>query len=309
MSATVRIGHRLVGDGQPCFVIAEIGINHNGDLELARKLVSAAVLAGCDAVKFQKRTPELCVPPEQRNLMRETPWGVMSYMDYRHRVEFGHAEYEAIAQYCRLHDLLWFASCWDPRSIDFMEAFEPPCYKIASACLTDDDLLRRHRATGRPLILSTGMSTLAEIDHAVEVLGTDDLVLMHCTSTYPAKIEELNLMAIQSMRERYGVPVGYSGHEVGLSTTIAAAVLGACIVERHITIDRALWGSDQAASIEPQGFSRLVRDIRAVESGLGDGVKRVYDSEKPIIARLRLRPATTPAGQSIAPPAAEPARR
>ncbi len=307
MSASVRIGHRHVGEGQPGFFIAEIGINHNGDLELARKLISAAVLAGCDAVKFQKRTPELCVPPEQRNLMRETPWGVMSYMDYRHRVEFGRADYEAIAQYCRLHDLLWFASCWDARSVEFMEAFEPPCYKIASACLTDDDLLRRHRETGRPLILSTGMSTLAEIDRAVEVLGTEKLILMHCTSTYPAKIEELNLMAIGTLRERYGVPVGYSGHEVGLSTTIAAAVLGACIVERHITIDRALWGSDQAASIEPQGFSRLVRDIRAVESGLGDGVKRVYESEKPIIARLRLRPVAAPAGAPLASPVSEPA--
>lgn len=306
MATTVRLGHRLVGEGQPAFVIAEIGINHNGDPEIARKLISAAMLAGCDAVKFQKRTPELCVPLEQRNLMRETPWGMMTYMDYRYRVEFDREQYSNIAQYCSQHDMMWFASCWDSPSIDFMEEFDPPCYKIASACLTDDDLLRQHRATGRPLILSTGMSTIEEIDHAVGILGTDNLVLMHTTSTYPAKVDELNLRAIPALRERYGVPVGYSGHEVGLSTTIAATVLGACIIERHITIDRALWGSDQAASVEPQGFSRLMRDIRAVEAGLGDGVKRVYDSELPIIKKLRLRPAVpAPSTPMLASTAAE----
>ena len=287
MPTTIRIGDRLVGDGQPCFIIAEIGINHIGDVEIARKLVAAAVLAGCDAVKFQKRTPAVCTPPDQAKLMRETPWGLMSYLDYRYKVEFGREEYQQIADYCRGHRMMWFASCWDEESVDFMEQFDPPCYKIASACLTDEDLLKHHRATGRPLILSTGMSTIEQIDRAVEVLGTDNLLLMHATSTYPCKVEELNLRGIATLRERYGVPVGYSGHEVGLSTTIAAATLGACMIERHITLDRAMWGSDQAASVEPQGFSRLVRDIRAVEAAMGDGVKRVYDSERPISARLR----------------------
>jgi N-acetylneuraminate synthase len=287
MANKVKIGNRWVGDGEPCFVVAEIGINHNGNLDIARKLISAAVLAGCDAVKFQKRTPDNCVPEEQRDILRETPWGLITYLEYRHHVEFGYHEYRGIDEYCRLHDILWYASCWDEASVDFIEQFNPACYKIASPCLTDDNLLRHHRRYGRPLMLSTGMSTLAEIDHAVEVLGTEDLVVMHCNSTYPAKLEELNLKAIQSLKERYGVPVGYSGHEVGLATSVAASVLGACLIERHITLNRAMWGSDQAASVEPQGFTRLVRDIHSIETAMGDGVKRVYESELPIRSRLR----------------------
>jgi len=295
MASTVKIGNRLVGDGQPCYVIAEIGINHNGELDNAKKLISAAMLAGVDAVKFQKRTPELCVPPEQRNLMRETPWGTMTYMDYRYRVEFGREQYEEIAKHAKINSVDWFASCWDEPSVDFMEQFSPPCYKIASACLTDDELLRHHKKTGRPIILSTGMSSIAEIDHAVEILGTDNLVLLHAVSTYPADVGELNLRAMASLKERYGVPVGYSGHEVGLAPTLVAASLGACLVERHITLDRAMWGSDQAASVEPQGFTRLVRDIRGIERAMGDGVKRVYDSEKPLIAKLRRKKSTVQA--------------
>lgn len=287
MGATVTIGDRLVGDGQPCFIVAEIGINHNGDLEIAKRLIDAALLAGCDAVKFQKRTPELCVPASQRDVMRETPWGMMSYMHYRERVEFGEAEYAAIAGYCRERSIAWFASCWDAPSVDFVAAFSPPCYKIASASLTDDALLRHHRRFGRPVILSTGMSTLPQIDHAIGVLGKEELVLTHAVSTYPAKIEELNLACVRTLRERYGVPVGYSGHEVGLATTLAAVTLGACMVERHITLDRAMWGSDQAASVEPHGMARLVRDIRSVEAAMGDGAKRVVAGEIPIIKRLR----------------------
>jgi len=287
MGSTVRIGNRLIGEGQPCFVIAEIGLNHNGDVDIARKLISAAMLAGCDAVKFQKRTPELCVPPEQRNILRETPWGVMTYMDYRYKVEFEKEQYEAVDRHARMYEMLWFASCWDEESVDFLEQFNPPCYKIASASLTDDDLLRHHKQYGRPIILSTGMSSLAEIDHAVEILGTDNLILLHTVSTYPAKHEELNLRAIYTLKERYQVPVGYSGHETGLAPTLAAVAMGASVVERHITLDRAMWGSDQAASVEPQGFARLVRDIRAVETSMGDGEKKVYESEKPIIAKLR----------------------
>jgi len=287
MTAKVRIGDRWVGDGEPCYVVAEIGINHNGDTDIARQLIAMAQRYGCDAVKFQKRTPEACVPVEQRDLMRETPWGMMTYMDYRYRLEFGENEYREIAAYCAKQGIAWFASCWDEESVDFIERFSPPCYKIASASLTDDALLKHHRQYGRPIILSTGMSTVEEIDHAVEVLGTDDLVLMHSTSSYPAKFEELNLRCIANMRERYGVPVGYSGHEVGLVPTIAAATLGASMVERHITLDRAMWGSDQAASVEPPGLQRLVRDIRAVEMALGDGMKRVYESELPVRKKLR----------------------
>jgi N-acetylneuraminate synthase len=282
----VTIAGRPVGPDEPCFVIAEIGINHNGDVETARKLVSAAVLAGCDAVKFQKRTVDVVYSEDELARPRESPFGETNG-DLKRGLEFGDDEYKAVDEYCRIHDVAWLTSCWDEASVDFIEQFDPPAYKIASASLTDDDLLRHHRQCGRPLIVSTGMSTIEEIDHAVEVLGTDDLILMHTTSTYPAAPEELNLAVIGTLAERYEVPVGYSGHEVGLPTTLAAVVMGACMVERHITLDRAMWGSDQAASVEPQGFARLVRDIRAYERARGDGVKRVYESEIPIREKLR----------------------
>jgi len=182
---------------------------------------------------------------------------------------------------------MWFASCWDEGAVDFIEQFDPPCYKIASACLTDDRLLRFYRSKERPIILSTGMSTLAQIDHAVKILGSENLVLLHCTSSYPCKTEELNLRFIPRLMQRYDVPVGYSGHEVGLATSYAAAALGACMIERHITLDRAMWGSDQAASVEPEGLMKLIRDVRVIEQGLGDGVKRVTDDEVPIMKKLR----------------------
>ncbi len=282
----VEIAGRAVGGDAPCVVIAEIGINHNGDLGLARKLVAASVTAGCDAVKFQKRTVDVVYSADELARPRESPFGATNG-DLKRGLEFGGPEFEAIDEYCRMLDSWWFASCWDEGSVDFMEQFDPPCYKIASASLTDDALLRHHRKYGRPIILSTGMSDLDEIDHAVEVLGTDDLVLMHATSTYPSQPEELNLRAIVTLQERYGVPVGYSGHEVGLAASVAAVALGACMIERHITLDRAMWGSDQAASVEPAGFARLVKDVRAVETALGDGVKVVYDSEIPIKEKLR----------------------
>jgi len=286
MEKEVRIGKRLVGDGYPCFVVADIGINHNGDIDIARKLISAALLAGCDAVKFQKRTIEVVYTPEELAKPRESPFGTTNG-DLKRGLEFGYEQYKAIDEYCRLHNILWYASCWDEASVDFIAQFNPPCFKISSACLTDDNLLRHHRRYGRPIILSTGMSTLEQIDHAIEILDTNDLILMHCTSTYPSKVEELNLKAILTLKERYDVPVGYSGHEVGLSTSVAASVLGACIIERHITLDRAMWGSDQAASVEPHGFARLVRDIHVIEAAMGDGVKRLYESEKPIMQKLR----------------------
>jgi len=285
--SVVKVGNRLIGDDQPCFIIAEIGINHNGDINLAKRLISVAVAAGCDAVKFQKRTPVLCVPKSQRDTMRETPWGYISYMDYREKVEFGLSEYQNIDAYCRETGILWFASCWDNPSLDFIQQFNVPCYKVASATLTNDDLLSHTRKAGKPVILSTGMSEISDIDHAVSVLGLDDLVLLHTVSTYPATYEELNLRAILTLKERYKVPVGYSGHETGIASSVAAVALGACVIERHITIDRAMWGSDQAASLEPNGITRLVRDIRLVERSMGTGEKKVIERELPIIARLR----------------------
>ena len=282
----VRLGSRIIAQGNEPYIIAEIGINHSGSLETCKKLIDASKEAGCDAVKFQKRTVDVVYTKEELAKSRENPFGATNG-DLKRGLEFGKDEYQEIARHCKKLGLDWFSSCWDEGSVDFMEQFEPVCYKIASASLTDDNLLRHHRKTGRPIILSTGMSTAEQIDHAVKVLGLDDLIIMHCTSTYPSKPEELNLAYIGKLMDKYPVPIGYSGHEVGLATTFAAAVLGACVIERHITLDRAMWGSDQAASVEPQGFSRLVRDIREHRVALGDGVKTVYPSEKPIIDKLR----------------------
>lgn len=286
MNKAVRVGNHLVGEGHPCLIVAEIGINHNGSLDIAKKLIDAAVLAGCDAVKFQKRIVDVVYTPEELSKPRENPFGPTNG-DLKRGLEFGQSEYEEIDAYCKQKGILWFVSCWDEGSVDFMEQFNPPCYKIASASLTDDNLLRHHRKRGRPIIISTGMSTLEQIDRAVEVLGLEDLIILHCTSTYPSQVEELNLKAIDTLRARYGVPVGYSGHEVGLAPSVAAAALGACLLERHITLDRAMWGSDQAASVEWQGFWRLVKDVRAIEKSMGDGIKRVYPSEVPIMQKLR----------------------
>lgn len=285
-SSPITIGGRQVGPGHPCYVVAEIGINHNGDLEIAQRLIDAAVLSGCDAVKFQKRTVDVVYTAEELAKPRDNPFGSTNG-DLKRGLELGDAAYQAIDAYCRERRIAWFASCWDEASVDFMERFDPPCYKIASASLTDDRLLQHHRRTGRPIVASTGMSTLEQIDHAVDVLGRENLVLMHTTSTYPSDIKDLNLRVLPALSARYGVPVGYSGHEVGLPPSVAAVGLGACMVERHITLDRAMWGSDQAASVEPQGFARLVRDIRAVEAAMGDGVKRVIDAEIPIMKKLR----------------------
>jgi N-acetylneuraminate synthase len=287
MSKLITIGGRPIGDGHPTYIIAEIGINHNGDLEVAKKLIDVAVLAGCDAVKFQKRTPELCVPADQWEIPRETPWGCLSYIEYKRRTEFGPEEYREIDRYCGEKGIAWFASCWDEPSVDFIEQFQPACYKIASASLTDDDLLRHTNEMGRPMILSTGMSTMDEIRHAVSLLDGSRLLISHCTSTYPCKPEELNLRMILTLKQEFNCPVGYSGHEVGLQTTLASVVLGASFVERHITLDRAMWGSDHAASVEPGGLMRLVRDIRVIETAMGDGVKRVYSSEQSSIKKLR----------------------
>jgi N-acetylneuraminate synthase len=288
MTRETKIGNRMVGDGQPAYIIAEIGINHNGDLNIAKQMIDAAVHAGVDAVKFQKRTPEIATPPDQQTQMRETPWGYITYLEYRHKVEFNEEQYCEIEKYCKEKGIAWLASVWDEPSVEFMEKFDTPAYKIPSASLTDFGLIRKARATGKPLILSSGMSTMEQIRKAVNVAGEKDLALMHCTSTYPCEPEELNLKMIETLRREFpNLPIGYSGHEVGLVPTAVAVALGACMVERHLTLNRAMWGSDQAASVEPWGFETLVKYIRVSQVALGDGVKKVYASEQPSLQRLR----------------------
>jgi N-acetylneuraminate synthase len=285
---TVTIGNNVIGGGNPAYVIAEIGLNHNGDVEIAKKLIDVAARAGANAVKFQKRTPEISTPEHMRDVPRETPWGTMTYLEYRYRVEFDREQYVEIGDYATLAGLDWFASPWDVPSVAFLEDLNVAAHKVASASLTDVELLEALRATGKPVILSTGMSTIEQIDRALAVLGTDNTVLMHATSTYPMEPEEANLKVIATLRDRYaGVPVGYSGHERGLQISLAAVALGAVAVERHITLDRAMWGSDHAASLEPAGLEHLVRDIRVIEAALGDGVKRVFPGELAPMAKLR----------------------
>lgn len=283
---TIKIGDTLVGDDRPCYIIAEIGINHNGSVDIAKKLVDVAAESGCNAVKFQKRTVDVVYTKEELEKRRDSPFGLTNG-DLKRGLEFGMQQYREIDAYCKEKGMIWFASCWDEESLDFMKKFDLPCYKIASASITDDSLLRYHRKENKPIILSTGMSDMVIIEHAVNVLKEDNLLIMHCTSTYPSKAEELNLRGIETLKKRFNVPIGYSGHEVGLYTTFAAAVLGACCIERHITLDRAMWGSDQAASVEPQGMKRLVADIRNWELAKGDGDIRIYDSEVPIMKKLR----------------------
>jgi N-acetylneuraminate synthase len=287
MNKEIQIGSRLVGDGHPTYIIAEIGINHNGRVEIARELIKAAAEAGVDAVKFQKRTPAVCVPDHQKEQMRDTPWGYITYLDYRYKVEFGRDEFDEIDAYCKSLGIDWLASSWDLESLAFIDAYNPPAHKIPSALLTDHELLRAVKETGKPAILSTGMSTMEEIQAAVDVLGVDKLLICHTTSSYPCPPDELNLRMIQTLQEAFDCPIGYSGHEVGLVTSAIAVGLGACLVERHVTLDRAMWGTDQAASVEPQGMRTLVKYIRVTEKALGDGVKHVYDSEQSILKKLR----------------------
>ena len=282
----IKIGNSYVGDGHPCYVVAEIGINHNGDIDIAKKLIDVAAASGCQAVKFQKRTIEVVYSAEELARPRESPFGTTN-RDLKYGLEFGLEQYREIDRHCKDRKIDWFASCWDEASVDFIDEFGVPCFKIASASLTDDNLLGYTRTKGRPILLSTGMSTIEQVDHAVDVLGKQDLIILHTCSTYPASYEELNLRVIPMLHQRYGVPVGYSGHETGLSTTISTVALGACVVERHITLDRAMWGTDQAASVEPQGLTHLVRDIRLVETAMGDGIKRLGEREEPILKKLR----------------------
>ncbi len=287
MAREIQIGKRMLGDGHPTYIIAELGINHNGSLDIAKDMILTAKDTGVDAIKLQKRTPELCVPKEQRDIMRETPWGYISYLEYRERIEFSKEQYQEIDKLCKELGIDWFVSVWDEPSVDFMEDFQPLCYKLPSAALTDHNLLRKVRATGRPMILSTGMSTKDQIEEAVRQVGAQDLLITHSTSTYPCDPQELNLKMIPTLKEKYPCPIGYSGHEVGLITSVVAVAMGACLIERHFTLDRAMWGSDQPASVEPGGFRLLVKYIRVTEMALGDGVKRVYESEKTSMKKLR----------------------
>ena len=282
----VKIGNKIIGDGNPCFIIAEIGINHNGSTALAKKMIDIAVTTGCDAVKFQKRTVDIVYTKEELAKERKSVFGNTNG-DLKRGVEFGEEEYREIDEYCKKKGILWFASCWDENSVDFMEKFDIPCYKIASASLTDDNLLKHTKSKGRPIMLSTGMSTMEQIRHAVSILGEDNLIILHCTSTYPSNAEETNLRVIETFRKEFSCPIGYSGHERGVTPSVLAAALGAAVVERHITTDRTNWGSDQAASLEMAGLYHMVRDIRQTPCLLGDGIKVVYQREIPIIEKLR----------------------
>lgn len=286
MKKEVKIGNKIIGKNKPCFIIAEIGINHNGSLETAKKLINMAHLFNCDAVKFQKRTVEKVYTKEELEKPRPSIFGETNG-DLKRGLEFGYKEYKEIDEYCKKLNILWFASPWDVDSVDFLEQFDVCAHKISSACLTDIELLKKVKATGKPVLISSGMSTIEEIDKALEILGQDNTVLFHCTSTYPTDNNETNLNVIPKLIEKYDCPIGYSGHERGILPSSIAVVLGACAVERHITLDRTMWGSDQSASLEPDGLSKLVRDIRNIKSFLGDGVKKVYDSEIPIKQKLR----------------------
>ncbi len=287
MAKELKIGKHMIGEGHPVYIIAEIGINHNGDIKIAEEMIRAAKQAGVSAVKFQKRTPLLCVPPEERTKMRETPWGYITYLEYREHVEFGKEEYARIDQLCKELDIDWFASVWDEEAIDFLEEFSPIAYKVPSAALTDNSLIDKLNATGRPIILSTGMSTMEQIRNSVSHFDIDHLAITHATSSYPCDPRDLNLRMVETLTREFDCPVGYSGHEVGLIPSVVAVGLGATIVERHFTLDRAMWGTDQSASVEPSGMARLVKYIRVTEQALGDGVKKVYDSEIPSLNKLR----------------------
>jgi len=284
----MKIGNKKLSIDKPSYIIGEIGINHNGSLKIAKELIDIAANAGCDAVKFQKRNPEIAVPDHQKNVMRETPWGYITYLDYKYKVEFEKKEYDQIDKYCKMKKIDWFASCWDIDSVDFINNYDPPAHKIASASITHKDLISKIRDSKKPILMSSGMSTIEEIKNSISILNQNEMCLMHTNSTYPSPLNELNLNAIKTYIDMFpDYIIGYSGHETGLIPTIASVALGARVIERHITIDRSMWGTDQSASVEPQGLKYLVDNIRAVEKSLGDGIKKVSEGEKKM--RLKLR--------------------
>jgi N-acetylneuraminate synthase len=286
---TVKLGNTTIGQDCPVYFIAEIGINHNGDMQIAKKLIDATFITGWNCAKFQKRTPSVCVPEHQKNVIRSTPWGEMTYLNYRYRVEFEKEQYDYIDNYCREKPLSWTASVWDIKSLEFILTYDVPFIKIPSAKITDNEILSECAKSGKPVFFSSGMSTLEEIDNAVNILDkyTKDYVLFHTISSYPAKHEELNLMLIETLRDRYDCIIGYSGHEYDIEPSVVAAVLGARVIERHITIDHNLWGSDHAASLEVDGMIKLYNRITDILPTLGDGQKVISRSELEVRSKLR----------------------
>lgn len=271
------------------YFIAEIGINHNGDLEIAKRLIDAAFACQWDCVKFQKREPDFCIPGHQKNRPKETPWGKMTYLEYKKRIEFGKEEYDYIDRYCKEKPIDWTASIWDKPSLEFLLNYNIPFIKIPSAKLTEKELLEEAAKSGKPLLISTGMSSIEEIDQAVEILEryNTQYALMHCNSVYPAPIEELNINCVKTLRQRYKCPIGYSGHEYNLEPSVYAVVLGAKIIERHITLDHNMWGTDQSSSLEVLAMDLLRKRIKDINKVLGDGKKIVTESEKRIRKKLR----------------------
>ena len=271
------------------YVIAEAGINHNGDISLAKKLIDLALSAGCNAVKFQKRNPDVCVPENMKSVPRETPWGTMSYLDYKKRIEFGKSEFDIISEYSRAKGIAWSASAWDISSLEFLDQYNLPFHKIASALSTHLEFVRQVAKRGLKTYASVGMCTYADIDKLVEIFREEkcELVLLHTVSTYPAAEGDLNLRMIQTLNSKYGLPVGYSGHEVSVSPSIIAAAFGAVAIERHITLDRSMWGTDHSASLEPAGLHQLVNTLRKIPLVAGDGIKRTIAAEEAIASKMR----------------------
>ena len=284
----VRVGRKTVSDASPTYLIAEIGINHNGDIEIAKKLIDESVKAGFDAVKFQKRTVEIVFTKEELLRPRESVFGDTNG-DLKNGLEFGLAEYKEIAKHCKNLGIDWFASPWDVESLHFLEDFGVVAHKVASACQTDKSLLEAMRKTGKPIFLSTGMSTINQVKNAISILDEKNTILMHAVSVYPARQEQLNLSWIDDLKSNFpSIPVGYSGHEAGVTPSlIAVAKYGAVCVERHVTLDRSMWGSDQSASLEPQGMERVVKYIRSIPVVCGTGNKSILEDEKPILEKLR----------------------
>ena len=282
----VQIGNRLIGHNHPIFMVAELGINHNGDIEVCKKMIDMVINTGWDAVKFQKRTIDRVYSREKLEKPRESPFGTTNG-DLKRGLEFEEEHYNEIARYCKQKGIMWFGSAWDEDSVDFLESFNVPCHKVASAMLTHKNFLKKLRETEKPIILSTGMSSFEQMGKAVDILGEDDLIILHCTSTYPTAEHEHNINFIKNLRKYFNCPIGYSGHGVGIWPTIIAAAHGACVLERHITLDRAMFGSDQSASLERKGMEIISELSKLIPKYLGDGKKRIYESEKPIIEKLR----------------------
>jgi N-acetylneuraminate synthase len=290
MANKIKVGNRYIGEGEPLYLIAEIGINHNGDLQIAKRLIDATWSTGWDCAKFQKRTPDICVPEQQKNVPRQTPWGEMTYLDYKKRIEFEKKEYDYLDRYCKEKPLDWTASVWDIPSLEFLLQYNIPFIKIPSAKITDIELVKASAESGKPLFVSTGMSTLEEVDKMVEILEKytqKNYVLFHTNSTYPAKLNELNLQMIVTLKDRYNCLVGYSGHEYELEPALMAPIYGASVIERHVTLDHTMWGTDQAASLEIRGMDALEKRIRAIRLIAGDGIKTITDGEKKIREKLR----------------------